>query len=38
MYAIAASELGEEVYKSEVGQKAEQALRAWLDKQINPGK
>lgn len=33
-YAIAASELGEEVLKSPTGDKAIRALDAWLDKQI----
>jgi len=34
VYAIAASELGEEVLKSPVATKAGQALEAWLDAQI----
>jgi hypothetical protein len=34
LYAIAASELGEEVAKSSTGTKAQQALDAWLDAQI----
>lgn len=36
VYAIAASEMGEEVLNSETGGKAVQALNAWLDRQINP--
>lgn len=34
MYAIAASEMGEEVYKSDIGQKTRQAIEAWIDSQI----
>ena len=34
IYAIAASEVGEEVLNSETGGKAVQALNSWLDKQI----
>ena len=34
MYAIAASEMGEEVLKSGVGTRATKALEVWLDKQI----
>lgn len=34
MYAIMVSELGEEVLNSEIGGKTQQALQAWLDKQI----
>lgn len=33
-YAIAASEMGERVLTSETGDKAVQALNAWLDRQI----
>lgn len=36
VYAIAASEVGEQVLKSETGNLATQALNAWLKKQINP--
>lgn len=35
MYAIAASEMGEDILRSETGTKATQALNAWLDRQIN---
>lgn len=35
IYAIAASEMGEEVAKSETAGKAMRALNAWLDKQIS---
>jgi ABC-type Co2+ transport system permease subunit len=35
VYAIAASELGEQVLTSETGQRAGRALNAWLDKQIS---
>ena len=35
VYAIAASQFGESVLKSEIGTKAEKALEAWLDRQIN---
>lgn len=38
VYAIAASELGESVLHSQTGNKAVQALDAWLDKQINADK
>lgn len=34
VYAIAASEMGEEVLKSSTATKAQKALDAWLDKQI----
>lgn len=34
VYAIAASEVGEEVLKSETADKAMTALNAWLDRQI----
>lgn len=34
LYAIAASELGEQVLNSETGGKAIDALNAWLDRQI----
>jgi predicted permease len=34
VYAIAASELGETALKSETGNKAVEALNAWLDRQI----
>lgn len=34
IYAIAASEMGEDVLNSETGGKAMQALDAWLDRQI----
>jgi ABC-type transport system involved in cytochrome bd biosynthesis fused ATPase/permease subunit len=34
IYAIAASELGEEALKSSTATKAQQALDAWLEKQI----
>lgn len=36
VYAIAASEMGESVLKSETGSLATQALNAWLKKQITP--
>lgn len=36
VYAIAASEMGEEVLNSETGSKAVKALDAWLDRQISP--
>lgn len=38
IYAIAASEMGEEVVKSETAGKAMKALNAWLDRQIAPEK
>lgn len=38
VYAIAASEMGEEVLKSPEVSKARQALSAWLDKQIGEPK
>lgn len=38
IYAIAASEMGEEVLKSPAATKAMKALDAWLDRQINDGK
>lgn len=34
LYAIAAAELGEEAYKSALGQKAMKALESFIDKQI----
>jgi hypothetical protein len=34
IYAMAASESGEKILKSETGDKAIQALNAWLDRQI----
>lgn len=34
IYAIAASEMGEELLNSETGGKAVEALNAWLDRQI----
>lgn len=34
VYAIAASEYGEQLLKSPIGGKAEKALEAWLDRQI----
>jgi hypothetical protein len=34
MYAIAASELGEQVVTSDTGKKVASALEAWLDKQL----
>ncbi|CDO34890.1 hypothetical protein SPHV1_2140002 [Novosphingobium sp. KN65.2] len=37
IYAIAASELGEDVLKSQTAGKALKALDAWLDKQIGEG-
>lgn len=36
VYAIAASETGEEILNSDTGGKAVKALNAWLDRQINP--
>jgi amino acid permease len=36
IYAIAASEMGEELLDSETGSKAVRALDAWLDRQIDP--
>lgn len=38
MYAIAASEIGEEVIKSPVGQKSLKALEQWIDKQLEEKK
>jgi heme/copper-type cytochrome/quinol oxidase subunit 2 len=38
VYAIAVSEMGEEVLKSETASKAQRALNAWLDKQIGETK
>jgi hypothetical protein len=38
LYAIAASEFGEEALKSPEATKARAALNAWLDKQIEPEK
>lgn len=38
MYAIAASEMGQKVYESDVGQKTKLAIEAWLDKQITKNK
>ncbi len=35
MYAIAASEMGEQVLNSKIGGKAQEALSAWLDRQID---
>lgn len=37
MYAIAASEMGEEVYKSKIGQKSLAAVEKWIDKQLEEG-
>lgn len=37
MYAIAASEVGEQVITSPTGEKAVNALNAWLDKQAGSG-
>lgn len=34
LYAIAASELGEQVLESEVGLKAQAAIKAWIDGQL----
>ena len=34
LYAIVASEMGEELLNSSTGTKAQQALEAWLDRQI----
>lgn len=34
LYAIAASEMGEKVVESKLGQKAQQALEAWIDNQL----
>ena len=34
MYAIAASEMGEKILKTETAGKVQQALSAWLDAQI----
>ncbi len=34
MYAIAASELGEETAKSAIGQKSLKAIEQWIDKQL----
>ena len=36
LYAIAASELGEDVYKSEQGQKIVKQLSDWIDAQVKP--
>lgn len=36
MYAIAASEMGENALQSETGSLATQALNAWLKKQVTP--
>lgn len=36
MYAIAASEMGERLIHTKTFSKAEQALNAWLDRQIKP--
>jgi len=38
LYAIAASEFGEEVLKTPEANKARAALNAWLDEQIKPEK
>lgn len=35
LYAIAASQLGEKVIESTIGQKTKQALELWIDNQIN---
>jgi hypothetical protein len=35
MYAIAASEIGEEVAKSDIGKKSLKAIEQWIDAQIN---
>lgn len=37
IYAIAASEMGEEVLESETASKAMKAVDAWLDRQIDGG-
>jgi hypothetical protein len=34
LYAITASEMGEEILNSNIGSKAQQAIEAWIDKQI----
>ena len=34
VYAVAASQMGEQLLKTKVANKAEQALEAWLDRQI----
>jgi len=34
MYAIGASELGEHVVNSEIGQKAKKAIEMWIDSQL----
>lgn len=36
LYAIAASELGEEALKSNLGKKATQAIEQWIDTQLKP--
>lgn len=36
MYAIAASEIGEQVLKSSTMSKAQKAVDAWLDEQVSP--
>lgn len=38
VYAIAASEMGEQVLKTPLAGKAEKALESWLDRQITPPK
>lgn len=38
VYAIAASQMGEEALKTPLGTKASQILEAWLDKQIKGNK
>jgi hypothetical protein len=38
MYAIAASEVGEQVVKSEIASDATKALHQWIKKQIEPEK
>jgi hypothetical protein len=38
MYAIAASEMGEDVFKSRVGQKSLAAVELWIDKQLEQPK
>lgn len=35
LYAIAASEIGEQAYKSELGQKASKAIEMWIDSQLS---
>lgn len=38
VYAISVSELGEDIYKSEIGQKATKALESWIDSQLKEKK